>query len=70
MNEDNYVIRVYRRGEGHGEARRRHDRVRLTGIADQVETGKRTAFHDIEELWAILAHLVKPSKQKSGSPRR
>ena len=62
MDEETYVVRIYRRNctalprPGAGARRRRHDQVTLAGVVEDVEVGDRRVFHDIGELWAILAH--------------
>ena len=55
MDEATFVVRIYRRVRA-GSGRRRHDRIALAGLIEDVEIGERRAFHDIEELWAILSH--------------
>jgi len=61
MNEESYVIRIYRkdalpvsmrRAEG---GRRDYDRLAVTGIVEVVEREEKRAFHGIEELWGILS---------------
>jgi len=61
MNEESYVIRIYRkdslpapmrRAEG---GRRDYDRMAMTGIVEIVEREEQRAFHGIEELWGILS---------------
>lgn len=60
MGEESYVIRIYRKEpmpapmQRAGGSRRHHDHIALTGVIEMVEHGERRAFHDIEELWAIL----------------
>ena len=60
MSEQSYVIRIYRKEalppspQPHGSGRRRHDGIALTGVIETVAHGKRLAFHDMEELWAVL----------------
>ena len=70
MNEESFVIRLYRkerlpaamrRAEG---GRRRHDETTLSGIVEIVERGERRAFHDIEGLWEILAGAVPEEPEK------
>jgi len=62
MDEETYVVRIYRRARvavpipGAGSGRRRHDQVALSGVIEDVEQGERHAFHDIGELWVILTH--------------
>ena len=57
MDEATFVVRIYRRVRA-GSGRRLHDRIALAGLIEDVEIGKRHAFHDIEELWAILSHTA------------
>jgi len=62
MDEETYVVRIYRRDRvavsmpRAGSGRRRHDQIALSGVIEDVEAGERRAFHDIGELWAILSH--------------
>jgi hypothetical protein len=64
MDEQSYVIRIYRRGKlpvpgsRTTDHRRRQDRVTLTGTIDVVEHGERRTFHDMEELWGILCRTT------------
>jgi hypothetical protein len=58
MDEATFVIRIYRRARA-GSGRRRHDRIALAGLVEDVEIGERHAFHDIEELWTILSHTAR-----------
>jgi len=46
--DDCYVVRIYRRSR---------DRTALTGTVEHAETGVRSAFHGVEELWAALARI-------------
>jgi hypothetical protein len=64
--DDSYVIRIFRRVKRKGETGRAHDRVALTGTVEHASSGETMAFHDIEELWAVLAQ----SEKKSGRSRR
>lgn len=61
MNEESYVIRIYRKDalpaamrriEG---GKRGYDRLAVTGVVEIVERGEQRAFHGIEELWGILS---------------
>ena len=61
MNEESYIIRIYRkdalpasmrRAEG---GRRDYDRMAVTGIVEVVEREEKRAFHNIDELWGILS---------------
>jgi hypothetical protein len=64
MDEATFVVRIYRGAHltasvsRAGSGRRRHDRTALSGVIEEVEFGERQAFHDIEELWAILCRTV------------
>jgi hypothetical protein len=42
-------------------ARRSHDAIALTGVVENAESGEHRTFHDIEELWAILAAKKAPA---------
>lgn len=55
---DNYIIRIYRRDE--------EDLRKMAGIVEQVGTEKKQAFHNLDELWAILttAGACSPRKGK------
>lgn len=53
---DSYIVRIYRhQGSRAFPARRAHDAVALTGVVENAASGEHRTFHDIEELWAILA---------------
>ena len=68
--EDSYVVRIYRRTPPSGKDGVRDDRPRLVGVVETPGTGQRRAFHDIEELWALLAETGSPvpgRKQKPAS---
>ena len=43
---DNYIVRIYRHDE--------EDLRNVVGIVEQVGTEENRAFHDLDELWAIL----------------
>jgi hypothetical protein len=45
--EDTYIVRLYRRSSG--------DRVQLVGVVERVRTGRKTPFHNMTELWDVLA---------------
>lgn len=47
---DSYVVRVVRR-----QILNQEDIPGLDGVVEQVEGGERRAFHNADELWAILA---------------
>ena len=53
--EDSYVIRIFRRAPPGARASVRREAPCLTGVVESPATGRRQAFHDIEELWAVLA---------------
>jgi hypothetical protein len=44
--EDTYIVRVYRRSPG--------DPAQLVGVVEAVRTGRKTPFHNIEELCEVL----------------
>jgi hypothetical protein len=58
MNEQSYIIRIYRSAIRPGFSRRNHDAVTLDGIVESPASGEHIAFHDVEELWTILARNV------------
>ncbi len=69
MDEESYVIRIYRKEAQpahHTGGRRNHDRVALTGLVEAVERGERRSFHDIEELWAILTGSTRKQRDETG----
>jgi hypothetical protein len=43
---DSYIVRVYRRSPG--------DPAQLVGVVEAVRTGRKTPFHNIEELCEVL----------------
>ncbi len=53
--EDSYVVRIYRRTPASPKDGVGDDRPYLIGVVEDPGTGKRRAFHNIEELWAVLA---------------
>lgn len=55
MSEESFIVRVYRQGRRPGPEGRAHDQATLTGVVEIVDRGERRSFHDIEELWTILA---------------
>jgi hypothetical protein len=56
MSGESYVVRIYRREtKGNAQARRTTDRVAIDGIVEEVESGGRSSFHGIEELWDCIA---------------
>lgn len=50
---ENYIVRVMRRDPGQG-GRAAH----LDGVVEVVESGKRRAFHNADELWSILGEDI------------
>ncbi len=58
---ESYIVRLYRHGPRTAPARRAHDAIALTGVVEHALSGERRAFHDIEELWAILAERKTPA---------
>ena len=66
MSEQSYIIRIYRCTRRRGSVRRAHDRVTLAGIVESPAGNEHQAFHDIEELWAILADrtVAKPGARR------
>src|ERR1700674_5440198 len=44
---DSYIVRVYRRSAG--------DAPQFVGVVERVRTGRRSPFHNITELWDVLA---------------
>ncbi|MBU1426020.1 MAG: hypothetical protein KKH12_03270 [Gammaproteobacteria bacterium] len=72
MNEQSYIVRIYRSTCRRGSARRNHDNVALDGIVEFPANGEHRVFHDVEELWRILAGNAVPegSHKSSARPRR
>lgn len=56
MNDRSYIIRIYRSSRRRATTRRASDAVAIAGIVETPASDQHQAFHDIEELWAILAH--------------
>lgn len=52
MQEENFVIRIYRSRKLANAARGYG--VALTGIVEAIANGERASFQSAEELWAIL----------------
>jgi len=71
MDGESYVVRIYRREpEGNAQGRRTTDRVAIDGIVEEVESGGRSSFHGIEELWDCLAHpAAKGNRKRKGEDR-
>jgi hypothetical protein len=68
MSERSYVVRVYRsrRNEPKPSARRSYDQVLLDGIVEEPETGKRSSFHGVEELWRLLTRAPRRGARPAG----
>lgn len=59
---DNYIVRIYRRDE--------EDLRKVAGIVEQVGTEEKRAFHDLDELWAILSlRRGKLSRKRKGNTK-
>jgi hypothetical protein len=54
--DDSYVVRIYRRDTRQGQDDQ--DQVSLTGVVEHAASGSRTTFHDINELWHVLANAA------------
>jgi hypothetical protein len=54
MDEQSYIIRVYRSAIHRGSARYNRDAIALDGIVESPASGEHMSFHNAEELWAIL----------------
>lgn len=52
-----YIVRIYRRAPADEPQRRSHDALELVGIVEDTQAGKRSGFHNIEELWAVLSDV-------------
>ena len=68
--EDSYIVRIYRRTPPSGKDAARDNRPPLIGVVENPGTGQRRAFHNIEELWTVLAETGSPvpgRKQKPAS---
>ena len=72
-----YIVRIYRRAPAEEPQRRSHDAVELVGIVEDPQAGKRSGFHNIEELWAVLRaalstaplpRQINPTSRASGKP--
>jgi hypothetical protein len=56
------VVRIYRREEGNPR--------KMLGVLEEVESGKRTGFRDLDELARLLMARPRPRPQGRGrSPR-
>ena len=62
--EDSYVVRIYRRTPTGGKDGVRDDRPSLIGVVENPGTGQRRPFHDIEELWTVLAETRSPVSRR------
>ncbi|HEX9626639.1 MAG TPA: hypothetical protein VGA00_06850 [Acidiferrobacterales bacterium] len=58
---NSYIVRIYRREPAAGSGRRAQDAPVLTGTVEDPDSGVRTGFHGIEELWAILGGTTRPA---------
>ena len=70
MNEQSYIIRVYRSANRHGSARHNPDTIALDGIVESPASGEHQAFHNAEELWTILARNAVPETNSSRTSTR
>ena len=61
IGEDTYIVRLYRRSAG--------DPSQLVGVVERVRTGKKTAFHGMDELWDALASH-RPGAIETGRSRQ
>ena len=66
--EDSYVVRIYRRTPPSAKAGVHDDTPHLIGVVENPGTGRRRAFHDIEELWAMLAETGSPVSGRKRKP--
>lgn len=66
--EDSYIVRIYRRTPPSAKDAARDDRPPLIGVVENPGTGRRRAFHDIEELWALLAETSSPGSKRKRKP--
>ena len=66
--ENSYVVRIYRRLPPGGKPGSHDDPVRLIGVVENPATGHRQAFHDIGELWAVLAASDSPVSARKRKP--
>lgn len=65
MNEQSYIIRIYRRAVDEQGA------VTLAGIVVIPETGEHEAFNDCHSLWGIITNKMKPGGgDKNWPPQR
>lgn len=70
MDEQSYIIRIYRSARRHARSRRTPDIIALDGIVEFSAGGEHLVFHNVEEHWAILARNaesgLKPSRLSRG----
>ena len=66
--EDSYVVRIYRRPPPSEKAGVHDGTSRLVGVVENPGNGQRRAFHDIEELWAVLAQTGSPVSGRKRKP--
>ena len=66
--EDSYIVRIYRRTPPSAKDGVQDDRPPLIGVVENPVTGRRRAFHDIEELWALLAETSSPVSKRKRKP--
>jgi hypothetical protein len=50
-----YIVRIYRRTLADDTEQRSGDAVELIGTVEEAQDGKRSGFHNVEELWAVLS---------------
>ena len=56
---DSYIVRIHRRVEKPGQ---HHD---MVGVVEDPVAGRQQAFHDADELWAILEDTQQTLPDKS-----
>jgi hypothetical protein len=61
MSMDSYIVRVVRR-----EKTQTDRAAHLDGVVEEVESGTRQAFHNADELWAILGGVAETDKPGGG----
>jgi hypothetical protein len=52
MGRDSYLVRIYNRPELTGLEEEGES---MTGIVEDIDTGTRYTFHNMEELWKFMA---------------
>ena len=70
MDEQSYIIRVYRSAIRRGSARHNPDAIALDGIVESPASGEHLAFHNVEELWTILARNAVPELNSNQTSTR